>query len=43
MEPKVQEWAFMSGFAALMTLMVVLTWNDLGSIGVWNRLTGWLS
>jgi regulator of sigma E protease len=40
--PKVQEWAFMSGFAALMTLMVLLTWNDLGSIGVWNRLTGWL-
>jgi regulator of sigma E protease len=40
---KVQEWAFMSGFAALMSLMVVLTWNDLGSVGVWQRLSGWLS
>ncbi len=39
---KVQEWAFVSGFAALMSLMAVLTWNDLGSVGVWNRLTGWL-
>ena len=39
---KTQEWAFMSGFAALMTLMAVLTWNDLGSVGVLDRLTGWL-
>lgn len=39
---KVQEWAFMSGFAALMSLMAVLTWNDLGSVGVWDRLAGWL-
>jgi regulator of sigma E protease len=39
---KVQEWAFMSGFAALMSLMAVLTWNDLGSVGVWQRLSGWL-
>lgn len=39
---KTQEWAFMSGFAALMTFMAVLTWNDLGSVGVWDRLTGWL-
>jgi regulator of sigma E protease len=39
---KIQEWAFMSGFAALMSLMVVLTWNDLGSVGVWERLSGWL-
>jgi regulator of sigma E protease len=38
--PRVQEWAFMSGFAALMTLMVFLTWNDLGSIGAWQRLSG---
>ena len=40
---KVQEWAFMSGFAAIMTLMVVLTWNDLSSVGVWARMTAWLS
>jgi regulator of sigma E protease len=39
---KVQEWAFMSGFAALMSLMAVLTWNDLATVGVWDRLAGWL-
>ncbi len=39
---KVQEWAFMSGFAALMSLMAILTWNDLGSVGVFKRLAGWL-
>ena len=39
---KVQEWAFMSGFAAIMTLMVVLTWNDLGGFGMWDKLAGWL-
>ncbi len=39
---KVQEWAFMSGFAALMSLMAVLTWNDLGAVGVWDRVAGWL-
>ena len=37
---RVQEWAFLSGFAALVSLMVLLTWNDLGSIGVWKHLTG---
>jgi regulator of sigma E protease len=39
---KVQEWAFMSGFAALMSLMAVLTWHDLGGVGVWDRLTRWV-
>ncbi len=39
---KVQEWAFMSGFAALMSLMAVLTWHDLGAVGLWDRLTGWI-
>ncbi len=39
---KIQQWAFMSGFAALMSLMVILTWNDLGSVGVFKRLAGWL-
>ena len=42
MGAKTQEWAFMSGFAALMSFMAVLTWNDLGSVGVWDRLTRWL-
>lgn len=40
---KVQEWAFMSGFAALMSMMAILTWNDLGSVGVWKQLAGWLN
>lgn len=40
---KVQEWAFMSGFAAIMSLMVVLTWNDLGGIGVWARVAAWVN
>jgi regulator of sigma E protease len=40
---KVQEWAFMTGFAAIMSLMVVLTWNDLGSVGLLARVTAWLS
>ena len=39
---RVQQWAFMSGFAALISLMVLLTWNDLGSVGVWKHLTGLL-
>lgn len=39
---KVQQWAFMSGFAALMSLMAVLTWHDMGSVGIWNRLASWL-
>jgi regulator of sigma E protease len=39
---KTQQWAFMSGFAAIMSLMAVLTWNDLSSVGVWTQLAGWL-
>lgn len=39
---RVQQWAFMSGFAALVSLMVFLTFNDLGSIGVWRQLSGLL-
>lgn len=38
LNPKIQEWAFMSGFALLMSLMLVLTWNDLQSIGLWDTL-----
>ncbi|QMW24006.1 RIP metalloprotease RseP [Sandaracinobacteroides saxicola] len=40
LNPKIQEWAFMSGFALLLTLMLVLTWNDLASAGVWKHLAG---
>jgi regulator of sigma E protease len=38
LNPKVQEWAFVSGFALLISLMLFLTWNDLASIGLWDRL-----
>mgnify|MGYP002778125606 CR=1 FL=1 len=38
----VQQWAFMSGFAALMSLMLVLTWHDMAKVGIWQSLTGWL-
>ena len=42
LEAKVQEWAFMSGFAALVTLMVLLTWKDLAPVGVWKHLSALL-
>jgi regulator of sigma E protease len=35
-----QEWAFRTGFFALMALMLVVTVNDLGTLGVWSRLSG---
>ncbi|GAA4009161.1 M50 family metallopeptidase [Sphingomonas humi] len=33
-----QEWLFRGGFAALITLMLVATINDLGSVGLWQTL-----
>lgn len=42
LEERFQQWAFMSGFAAIMSLMVVLTWNDLSSVGVFKQVAGWL-
>ncbi|MDB5697022.1 MAG: rseP [Sphingomonas bacterium] len=38
--PQVQEWAYRGGLAALLTLMLVVTINDLGSFGLWQRLGG---
>ncbi len=38
--PEVQEWAFRGGLAAVLALMVFVTFNDLGALGLWNRLTG---
>jgi regulator of sigma E protease len=35
-----QEWAFRAGLVAIMTFMMVVTFNDLGSFGLWNRLAG---
>lgn len=42
LEARVQEWAFMTGFVALVSLMLFLTWNDLASVGVWKHLSGLL-
>ena len=35
-----QEWAFRGGLAAILALMLVVTFNDLGSFGVWKSLAG---
>ncbi len=40
LNPKLQEWAFMSGFALLLSLMLFLTFNDLASFGVFKHLAG---
>jgi len=32
------EWAFRGGFAFVLALMIFLTMNDLGSLGLWDRL-----
>lgn len=38
--PKVQEWAFMTGFALLVSFMLLVTWNDLASFGVFKHVAG---
>jgi len=38
--PQVQEWAYRSGLALLLGLMLFVTFNDLGTVGVWQRLAG---
>lgn len=38
--PEVQEWAYRGGLAALLALMLVVTFNDLGSLGLWKGLAG---
>lgn len=37
--PQVQEWAFRSGLALLLTTMLIATFNDLSSFGVWKGLS----
>ncbi|WP_174273760.1 RIP metalloprotease RseP [Sphingomonas bacterium] len=37
---RVQEWAFRSGLAVLLAFMVFVTFNDLGSLGLWQKLAG---
>ena len=36
--PEAQEWAFRGGLALILALLVFTTINDLGSIGLWDRL-----
>ena len=38
--PAAQEWAYRGGFAAVVTLMLVVTFNDLGNLGLWRGLAG---
>lgn len=37
---RVQEWAYKSGLAVLLAMMVLVTFNDLSSFGLWTRLSG---
>lgn len=37
---EVQQWAYRAGFAALVVLMLVVTFNDLSSFGLWRSLAG---
>ncbi len=38
--PAIQEWAYRGGLAAILLLFLVVTFNDLGKVGLWDRLTG---
>jgi regulator of sigma E protease len=38
--PHVQEWAFRGGLAAILALMLLVTFNDLGQLGLWRNLAG---
>lgn len=40
LEPHVQDWAFRGGMAALLALMLLVTFNDLGAFGLWRGLAG---
>ena len=38
--PAIQEWAFRGGLAAILFLFLVVTFNDLGKVGLWQHLAG---
>ncbi|MFT3978641.1 MAG: RIP metalloprotease RseP [Sphingomonas bacterium] len=38
--PEAQEWAYRGGLAAILGLMLLVTFNDLGNLGLWHRLAG---
>jgi regulator of sigma E protease len=40
LKPQTQEWAFRTGLAALLALMIFVTFNDLLSFGLFGRLGG---
>lgn len=40
LKPMTQEWAFRFGLAILLPFILFVTFNDLGSFGVWERLAG---
>lgn len=40
LRPAAQEWAFRTGLAVLLALMIFVTFNDLASFGVFTRLGG---
>ena len=40
LRPEAQEWAFRTGLAALLALMIFVTLNDLASFGLWTKLGG---
>jgi len=40
LNPETQEWAFRTGLAVLLALMIFVTFNDLASFGVFARLGG---
>ncbi len=39
-EPQVMEWAYRGGVMAILALMLLVTFNDLGAFGVWRNLAG---
>lgn len=38
--PQVQDWAYRSGLAVLLAMMMLVTFNDLSSFGLWKSLSG---
>lgn len=38
--PDVQEWAYRGGLMALLAFMIMVTFNDLGAIGLWKNWLG---
>jgi regulator of sigma E protease len=38
LEPVAQEWAFRGGLIAILALMLFVTFNDLGTLGLWNNI-----